>query len=342
MKVCTARWPALALVVGMLGSSPVAGAPAGPATHVLIAQTSEALGWAADYVAQAEKLFDKNGVDAEIQIVKGDAATIPAVAAGNAQFGASTTIASLQAISKGEHFLIIAPYTDQFVVQAVIRKETAARLGTGPSTSLGEKIRKLKGLTIGVLDVGGALHLLLNGLARQYGLDPNRDFTVTAISPYPTLLAALQRGQIDAAFTAIPFGYVAVKGGYAVMLADFWAGEVPAFAGAVHESLFTTEAYGRAHPQTVEAVRRAIGEALAFIHDSPDRAIADLTQRFPNVGEETVRRIIVTGAAGFPRTATISRKGFQIVRDFTAQTVSPEVAKIQYDQVIWMSAQEKP
>lgn len=333
--------------VGVLVATPALRDPGAPAraagpTHVIVAQVSDSLGWAANYIAQKEGFFRKEGLDVEISIAGGDVRAIPALISGNVQFAAATCLATLQAMSKGADFAMVAPMTEQFVVEFIVNREAATRLQITPTMSVEDKVRKLKGMKVGVPDVGGSLHLLLNGLATKYGLDPNRDFTVSGIGPaYSTLLAALKRGDIDLAATAIPFGDEAVRVGYATMFINFWKGEVPAYNGAVHEALFVGRRYAREHPDVVEAMRRAIGSAITLIQREPARALEDLAQTFPALNRDIVQTIVVAGGRGYPRSATIPRKGFEIVRDFTAENVSPSVRDVTYEKAVWPSAQEK-
>ncbi|MCL6636698.1 MAG: ABC transporter substrate-binding protein [Alicyclobacillus sp.] len=309
-------------------------------TKITIAQTSDALGWAADDLALKEGFFKKEGLDADIQVMTGgDAAALPAVISGNAQFGAVTSISTLEAIGKGQNLKIIAPFTDQFVSEFIIRKDLAEKLGITDQMPVSDKIKKIKGLKVGTPDIGGSIHLLFNGLVKKNGLDPNKDFTVTAIHPYPTELDALKRGQIDVALVPIPYGDIAVKDGYAVMLANFWGGAVPEFSGAVHQTMFVTDQYAEAHPDVVEAVRRALADALQFIHQHPDQAVKDLQEMFPKTDPDIIKKIVVTEAEGYPTDSSIPRKGFDILRDFTAQYVDPSVGKVTYENAVWKTAQ---
>jgi ABC-type nitrate/sulfonate/bicarbonate transport system substrate-binding protein len=337
---------ALACVVGVLGAVPTFGDrgatawAAGP-TKVIVAH-GNSLGWATDYIARNEGFFRKEGLDVELTVIGGgDAQTIPAVMSGNVQFGASTCIAILQAISKGADFAIVSPMVEQFVVEFVMNREVARKLEITSSMSVEEKVRKLKGLRAGVLDVGGGLHLLLNGLARKYGLDPNRDYTVTGMNPYSAMLASLKRGDIDLATAAIPYGDEAVKAGYATMFIDFWRGEVPAFNGALHEALYVTRKYAREHPDVVEAMRRALAQSIALIQRDPQAAVESLAKSFPSTSRDILQTVVVGGVRGFPRAAVIPRKGFQIIRAFTAESVTPAVRGIAYEKAVWPSAQEK-
>lgn len=311
-------------------------------TSINIAQTSNSLGWAADDIAEKEGFFAKEGIKANILIQSsGDASTIPAVAGGGAQFGAATTLSTIQAISRGQNFKIIAPFNDEYVVQFIIAKKVAEKLGITSDMSMQEKMKKIKGLKIATLDVGGSLQLLFNGLAKQYGMDPNKDFIITAVHPYSSMLEALKRGQVDVGLAVIPYGSVAVNAGYAEMLANFWAGDVPGFSGAMHQSLFVNGDYATTHPAVVEAVRRAIGEALGFIHNHPNQTLKDLEEMFPKTSPAIIKEIVVTDGEGYPKDATVTKTGFDLVRNFVAQTANPAAANVKYNTAVWPSAQEK-
>ncbi len=151
----------------------------------------------------------------------------------------------------------------------------------------------------------------------------------------------LERRGVPTAATAIPFGDEAVKAGYATMYVNFWAGEVPAYNGSVHAALSVGRQYAQQNPQVVEAMRRAIGRAIAVIHKEPQRALEALAQTFPNTSRDTLHTIVVAGGRGYARSATVPRKGFEIVRDFTAENVNPAVREVKYEKAVWPSAQEK-
>jgi ABC-type nitrate/sulfonate/bicarbonate transport system substrate-binding protein len=123
------------------------------------------------------------------------------------------------------------------------------------------------------------------------------------------------------------------------MLANFWAGGVPQFSGAIHQSMIVTGSYAKAHPAVVAAVRRALALALAEIHRQPALAVRTLEKVYPKTNPAIIRQIVVNEGVGYPAGATISRRGFDIVRDFTARYVDPAAAKIRYRDAVWPAAQ---
>ena len=80
----------------------------------------------------------------------------------------------------------------------------------------------------------------------------------------------------------------------------------------------------------------------ALLQREPARALEDLAQTFLALSRDIVQTIVMTGGRSDPCSATIPRKGFEIVRDFTAENVSSSVRDVTYEKAVWPSAQEKP
>ena len=309
---------------------------------ITIAQTSIALGFAVVAIAADEGFYKNEGLDAEIQIVSsGDPQVLAALHSGGAQFGAMTLVPAVQAVARGEPLRLVAPFVREYVIQFVINPDSAKKAGITQAMPLKEKYQRAKGLTVGTLDVGGGLHLMFKGLAKQYGLDPDRDYTVTAINSYPTLIAAAKRGQIDIALTAIPYGTVGVEKEGLEMLADFWNGAVPEFEGAMHQGMVTSAEFAEKQPDTVARMYRAIDGAEKFMHAHGDQAVADLHKRYPNLAEDIIHTFIVDDAKSYAASAVASRKGFDIIRDFVAQNVLAQASTVKYDDFVLPMAREK-
>jgi NitT/TauT family transport system substrate-binding protein len=311
-------------------------------THVVIAQTSIAIGFAAVSIAADEGFYKKEGLDADIQLVgHGDPDVLAALHSEGANFGAMTLVPAMQAMARGENLRIVSPFVREFVIQFVINPDAAKKIGLTPTMPLKEKYVRAKGLTVGTLDVGGGLDLMFRGLAKQFGINAGSDYTITSINSYPTLLAAAQRGQIDIALTAIPYGRLGVQQDGLVMMADFWGGAVPAYDGAVHQGLVVEADYAAKNPDVVARMHRAMEETLVFMHANPDKTVADLHARYQNLPEELLRSFIVGDAKSYAAHAVVERKGFAIIRNFVIQNSNPDAANIKYETVVIPAAQEK-
>jgi NitT/TauT family transport system substrate-binding protein len=332
------RLAAALVLAALLGRPTVAAEPA----KITIAQTSIALGFTVVAIAADEGFYKKEGLDADIQIVSsGDPQVLAALHSGGAQFGAMTLVPALQAMARGEKLRLVAPFVREYVIQFVINPAAAAKAGITDTMPLKEKYEHAKGLTVGTLDVGGGLHLMFKGMAQQYGLNADRDYTVTAINSYPTLLAACKRGQIDMALTAIPYGTLGVETQGLTMFADFWNGAVPEFDGALHQGMVVEADYAEQHPDIVAHMNRALDGALRFMHTNPGRTIADLHKRYPKLPEDLLHTFIVTDAKSFAADAIAPHHGFDIIRSFVAAHFIASAADIKYGDFVLPAAQEK-
>ncbi|HUC63268.1 MAG TPA: ABC transporter substrate-binding protein [Alphaproteobacteria bacterium] len=316
-------------------------AEAAPA-KITIAQTSAAIGFTPVSIAQDEGFFKKNGIDADITIVShGDSSTIAALHSGDVQFGAMTLVPALQAMAHGEKLLFVSPFVREFVIQFVINPAAAKKIGLTPNMPLKERFERAKGLTVGTLDVGGGLDLMFRAMVTQYGLNPQTDYTETSINSYPSLLLSCKRGQIDIALTAIPFGRMGVADEGLKMFADFWGGEVPEFNGLIHQGMVVPADYAKAHPDVVRRMHKALDEALIFMHKHPNETVADLHKRYDKLPVPILRSFIVGDAKSYASRAIFDRKGFDMVRDFTAKHLMAQVAEIKYDAVVIPEARQK-
>jgi ABC-type nitrate/sulfonate/bicarbonate transport system substrate-binding protein len=317
-------------------------APAHAADKVTIAQTSNALGFSPDFIALDEGFFQKNGIEPEITIVTGgDAATLPAVRTGSAQFGAMTLVPALQAVARGETLRVVSPLVREFVVQVVMSQAARKKSGVTDTMPLKEKYTRIKGMTVGTLDIGGGLQLVFNGFAKKYGFSPDADFNLTAIKSYPALLLAAKQGQIDVALTAIPYGTIGVTEEGLTWFADFWGGAVPETDGTHFQGVVTTADFAAKNPDLVTRMNKAYDETLLFMKEHPEKAIADIHKRFSNYSEDLLKIYYVDDKNSFAKRGIFERHGFELLRDFVAQNLIAAAKDVKYETFVLPVAREK-
>lgn len=338
----TRRGLCAGIIAGIALAAMLATGPARADDRITIAQTSNALGFSPDFIAVDEGIFKKHGLDPDITIVTGgDAATLPAVRTGAAQFGAMTLVAALQAVARGETLRAVAPLVREFVLQIVMNPASRAKAGITDTMSLKEKITRIKGMTIGTLDIGGGLQLVFNGFAKKYGFNPDADFNVTAIKSYPALLLAAKQGQIDVAMTAIPYGTIGVDDQGLSWFADFWGGGVPETDGTHFQGIVTTADFAAKNPDLVKRVNAVYDETLLFMKQHPDRAIADIHKRFPEFSEALLKIYYVDDKNSFAKRGVFERRGYELLRDFVADNLIAAAKNVSYETFVLPVAQEK-
>jgi NitT/TauT family transport system substrate-binding protein len=119
-------------------------------------------------------------------------------------------------------------------------------------------VRDLKGKRIAIGSFGAAADLALRTVAKQDGLDPDRDLIRLQMGGAAARYAALISGSVDATILTLPYNLQAEKAGYKDLL---WLGErleLPLAGLAVRDETI------QKNPTQVYGVVRAVFRAMAF------------------------------------------------------------------------------
>ena len=119
-------------------------------------------------------------------------------------------------------------------------------------------VRDLKGKRIAIGSYGAAADLALRTVAKQEGLDPDRDLIRLQMGGAAARYAALSSGSVDATILTLPYNLQAEKAGYKDLL---WFGErleLPLAGLAVRDETIQKD------PKQVYGVIKAIFRAMAF------------------------------------------------------------------------------
>ena len=119
-------------------------------------------------------------------------------------------------------------------------------------------VRDLKGKRIAIGSYGAAADLALRTVAKQEGLDPDRDLIRLQMGGAAARYAALASGSVDATILTLPYNLQAEKAGYKDLL---WFGErleLPLAGLAVRDETIKKD------PKQVYGVIKAVFRAMAF------------------------------------------------------------------------------
>jgi ABC-type nitrate/sulfonate/bicarbonate transport system substrate-binding protein len=125
-------------------------------------------------------------------------------------------------------------------------------------------VKDLKGKRIAIGSYGAAADLALRAVARQDGLDPDRDLVRLQMGGAAARYAALASGSVDATILTLPYNLQAEKAGYKDLL---WFGErleLPLAGLAVRDETI------QKNPKQVLGVVRAVFRAMAFASSHPE------------------------------------------------------------------------
>ena len=204
--------------------------------------------------AQRQKLFEKEGIKAELTIYRSGAETFEAMAAG---------AADLQLNSAG---LIAAGRTKGVATKAV----AGAALGyygwylmVLPNAKIA-KVEDLEGKKVGITAAGSAS----DTLARWTMQDRKVKFTTVPLGG-GGLVPNLISGNVDAIVLYSPLSFQVMQNNQAKSLIDFGKEVPPHLSGL----WIATDAYIKEKPQLVQKALNALFGAVVFLHNNREEAI---------------------------------------------------------------------
>jgi NitT/TauT family transport system substrate-binding protein len=201
-----------------------------------------------------------------------------------------------------------------------MHKEAAKSKGVTESMPLADKIKTLKGLTIGVTNPGALTAHLAAFVVRKAGYNPQQDVNIVPVGAGPTWLAALENRKVDVALTAPPVPETAISRGFAIMFINNAKGEDPSIPEFLMENLIARPETVAKDPDLVRRMVRALTRANQWALKSTPEQVADALKPFM---AKTPPDLLVAGAAAVQPTLNAdgrtSERSFQTTQEILEQ-----------------------
>ncbi|HXF66344.1 MAG TPA: ABC transporter substrate-binding protein [Burkholderiales bacterium] len=234
---------------------------------VRLAVISEGVGYWPLYAAQAQRLFERQGIAVEVTLTRSSTRQLEALARGDYDIGFQQSDHIVRAVERG---------SDLFAFMAS-GHEPRLSLMAAPSIS---SIEALRGGTLAVDGTRSGYALLLRRLLAAHGLRES-DYTLAEFGGSRERFEALCGGRACASFLNPPFDERLAAAGFRSLgtIAQFF----PDYPGPVAAA---RRAWARAHEPELIGFIRAFEAAFDWLHERSNReaAIAVLVQR---IGADT-------------------------------------------------------
>ena len=247
------------------------------------------------WVAKSTGLFDKNGLDIEVILVRGGALNIMGIVADRLQLSSVGPEAVVPARIQGADVVLLACASDADLVYVFKRPEI-------------KNTADLKGKSSAVTRLGGTTHLYLRVALKHFGLDADKDLTVLQMGQSRDVAAALERGQI--AVASLPYAYALplINKGWPVLLELSKIGfKYPPACVA------STRSYVRNNPRVIEGFLRAYVEAIHRIKTEPKIGEDVYAQFTRETNQDLVRKILQVYSENFNRVPYVPDQGIETV-----------------------------
>jgi ABC-type nitrate/sulfonate/bicarbonate transport system substrate-binding protein len=248
------------------------------------------------WVALGSGSFAREGLDVNVIAASSPAAARTTFMTGPAPVALLLGPDYERLVSDRFPFVLAANLLQNDPTELVLRRDVVNRLQINERMPVAQRLSLLRGITIGVA-VPDRGHLYQ--LFRSQGSDA--DIAQMSVRKGEGQVAALEAGEIDAAYVATPFVEQALDHD-AVVVVDAAAGEIPAFSERMLAALAVTSAFATARAADVQALVRGIAKAEHVIHFEPGAATQAILRAVPSVTPPHAARLVALYARAVPAT----------------------------------------
>src|SRR5690625_2160772 len=231
-------------------------------------------------------IFEEHGFDVNYEISSAGAAMLPAVSAGQMDFGVGNPLSVTTAVDQGLEMKIVAGYSN-----SLAEGDDVAGVVTRADSDL-DAWADLEGKTTAINALKTLGDLTIMHLAEEDGADPQAlEFSEMG---FPDMPAQLERGNADAVWIPEPF--------LSSMLADD-ANKLVGYSlqetdpGMTTMVTFTSGALAEEDPEMVAAFGEAMSEALTAAQEDQD-GTRELLVEFLEISEEEAQNLVMEDLSG--------------------------------------------
>jgi NitT/TauT family transport system substrate-binding protein len=241
------------LIASLLVSPPILFAQTRALKKVQVGVPAISMGNIIIYFTKEAKIYEKYGLDVDPVAVSGSGIASKALISGSVLISPIATPTVMTAVLAGSDMVILAHTMPGVIQSLVVRPEI-------------KRSEDLKGKTVGVTTFGSLTDFLVKYLARQKGLNPDKDFALLQIGTDSDRFIALQQGKIHGATLSHPNFIFAQRAGFHVLWDFFKEVDYP------WSEIATTRTQIRQDRDLVMRYMRAHLEGIARFKQEPDLA----------------------------------------------------------------------
>ena len=171
-----------------------------------------------------------------------------------------------------------------------------------------KSVKDLRGKRIAIGSFGAAADLALRAVAREDGLDPDRDLVRLQMGGASARYSSLISGAVDATVLSLPFNLQAERAGYKDLL---WLGErleLPLSGLAVRDETI------QKNPKQIVGMIRAVFRAMAFAKTHPEETL-QILMNWVRVDQGVAARSYELGKRSWSDSGVVSDVAIKLLVD---------------------------
>lgn len=257
------------------------------------------------YVAEQKKMFERNGLQVEVIIIRGATNVARAVLSETVPIGRIDPDYVIGAAEKGAKVKIVTANMEKIPYDIFARPE----IKTGAD---------LKGKTLGVSTLTGGTTLMVHEVLEKAYKLKNSDYKLLVVGTSQERYAALKGGSVHATFMGPPFNFRAAKDNYR-KLANFhdYLGPILFTADFAHMN------YIKSNRAEIVRYLKSMIEATRWLYDPKNKeeaiAIHMKVLKASRESAEEDYKYLVQEFQPFPRDGTVSKVSFDKTMELRAK-----------------------
>jgi NitT/TauT family transport system substrate-binding protein len=328
------RVAAVALTLAVCGIAAVRPAAAEAPQKLTIALAGKGLAFIIQYIAIGGGFYKEEGIEPETVDVASGTRQAAAVMGGSAEITQVGFAHTMHAVGRGGDLVGISTAFDVYPIALVLSNDAIKRLGITDTMSLDEKIKRVKGVRIGITSPGSSTDEFMRTIMLVRGLDPTRDIKLQPVGIGAPMVAAMQQGSTDGFAFMSPFTDIAVSRGLGQIIADPMTGALPEYRDVPYQVITTSRATLASKRPLLLHVVRAMTRAMKFAHENKEGTRQIVRQYFLDTPEAEFNTAFDTYIKAVPTTPVVSQAQVaNTVKMVNLSEKTPITAT--YDQLIY-------
>ncbi len=324
------RFVAVALAFAGLAGHP---AEAEELQKVTIAFAGKGMSFLLQYIAIGGGFYKQEGLEPESVDVSSGTRQAAAVMGGSAEITQVGFAHTMHAVGRGGALVGISTAFDAYPIALVLSNDAIKRLGITNTMSLDEKIKRVKGVRIGITSPGSSTDEFMRTIMLVRGMDPTRDVQLQPIGIGAPMVAAMQSGATDGFAFMSPFTNIAVSRGIGQIIADPITGDLPEYRDVPYQVITTSRATLAAKRPLLLHVVRALTMAMKFAHEDLEGSRKIARTFFQDTPEAEFNTAFDTYIKAVPATPVISQAQVENTVKMVNLTEKTPISAT-YDQVV--------
>lgn len=308
--------------------------PAAAMEKVTIVAAGKVLHYMGHQIAQSQGFYKEEGIDVDWVSVKSGALSTAALMGGQADLIVTGFIENILLSVKSPNVVIVSTQFDIMALRVVLSNAAMAKTGITETMPIDEKVRRLRGLKIGISAPGSTTDAIIRRMLLARNINPDKEVTLQPLGDGGPLIAALEQNIIDGFVYGAPFPEIVVSRGLGKIAIEPFSNEVPELEGVAWCSFSTTRTTLAKNPKKVTAMIRAYTKAMNFIRTNPEKARQVVRSSFPDMEDAVFNLAFNNTIRGMPKTPVVTEHQFQHTLDWINIADKTKPVKASYGAVV--------